>query len=149
MSAYFVTHPLMDKTAVVYAPSTEKARTTFLDWLERNGLMDRRKRQAFRRDMVAARLESPDIPADVELHYGYPEAPQVGYRLGGEQPTREDLEQQEVEEALGKTYEPSFEDYTAMEEMGHPVSPTPQPAIEEEPKPKRMPIQEVMLRGFG
>ncbi len=71
MSAYYVTHPMMDKTAVVYAPSTEKARTTFLDWLERNGLMDRRQRQVLRRDMIAKRLEDPNIPVDVELNYGY------------------------------------------------------------------------------
>ena len=37
MSYYYVTHPNVDFSATVKAPSTDKARTTFLDYLERSG----------------------------------------------------------------------------------------------------------------
>ena len=130
MTAYFVMHPYMDKTAVVYAPSTEKARTTFLDWLERNGLIQRRHRQAYRRDMVTKRLEDPNVPADVELHYGYAEVaiPQE-YRLG----------RPEIHEIPIRLEEPQVEEIPIGFE---------EPEVEEIPRPRRMPIQEVMLRGF-
>lgn len=136
MVAYYVTHPMMDKVAVVYAPSTEKARTTFLDWLERNGSIDRKYRQAWRGDMVAKRLGDPNVPADVELHYGYEEVaiPQE-YRLGrpGIEETPVTLEEPQVEEIPTGFEEPETRDEFI------PL---------EEPRPKRMPIQEVMLRGF-
>lgn len=137
MVAYFVTHPYIDRTAVVYAPSTEKARTTFLDWLERNGLISRRSRQAYRRDMVAERLEDPGVPADVVLHYRYGEEPQPEVIRLGEEMVEVPVERRE-------------EDYGAYEE---PAGPYEEPGgwgpeTEEEPEPKRMPIQEVMLRGF-
>lgn len=79
MSSYYVTHPNLGISAVVDAPATEKARTTFLDWLERTGQITRGDRQRWRRNMVAERLEDPgEVMADVELHYGYEEA--GGYR---------------------------------------------------------------------
>ncbi len=136
MVAYYVTHPAIDRTAVVYAPSTEKARTTFLDWLERNGLMQRRHRQALRRDMVAERLEDPGVPADVELHYGYAEMaiPQE-HRLGGPE-IREvpvEFEEPEVREIPIRFEEPEVEEI---------------PIGFEEPEVRKIPIQEVLLRGF-
>lgn len=140
-TAYYVMHPALGVTAVVYAPSTEKARTTFLDWLERNHLMRRADRQQLRKDMVAKKLEDPNVQSDVVLNYGYQEAASI-IQMPSSEP------------------EPSFEDYANMESMGHPFSPgkeeTPVPkqlvplelpeTVKEEP---RMPIQKVMLRGFA
>jgi len=75
MAMYWVTHPNLGISAKVDAPATDKARTVFLDWLERNGHIQRSDRQYWRRNMVAERMEYPeDVAADVELHYGYEES---------------------------------------------------------------------------
>jgi len=58
--------------AVVYAPSTEKARTTFLDWLERTERIPRGDRHRWRRNMIAERLEYPEeVESDITLQYRY------------------------------------------------------------------------------
>lgn len=148
MVAYYVTHPYMDRTAVIYAPSTEKARTTFLDWLERNGLISRKSRQTYRRDMVAEKLEDPGVPSDIVLHYGGGEERQDTIRLGEkmiEVPIRRHYEEDaemlpEERERIGGPSEEEVEEFTqeAFEDTG----------IDLRPKQKRMPIQEVMLKGF-
>ena len=77
MSTYFTTHPNLSVTALVTAPTTEKARTTFLDYLERRGAIARADRSYWRRNMVAERMDNPeDVQADVELYYGYQEGGQ-------------------------------------------------------------------------
>jgi hypothetical protein len=71
-TSYYVTHPNLAQTALVHAPSTDKARTVFLDWLERNFIISRSDRQKWRRNMVAAKMEDPvEVGAEVELWYGY------------------------------------------------------------------------------
>jgi hypothetical protein len=75
MSEYYVTHPGIDVTATVEAPSTEKARTTFLDYLERHGIVDRKYRQTLRGNMAAKKV-SGEIRGDIDLHYGYEESVQ-------------------------------------------------------------------------
>lgn len=141
MNAYYVTHPYIKRIAVVHAPTTEKARTTFLDWLERGGLLPRARRQAYRRDMIAEKLEDPNVPSDVELYYEYGEAPLVPappsgepeevLRLGGEMveaPIRREEEVWEGDE----------------HEIGDYLKPTEEFREEE---PRRMPIQEISLGG--
>ena len=72
---YYVTHPNLGITALIHAPATEKARTTFLDYLERQGQISRADRQHWRRNMIAEKMEDPyDVTADVELYYGYEES---------------------------------------------------------------------------
>lgn len=149
-NAYYVTHPRIDKTAVVFAPATEKARTTFLDWLERNGLIRRAQRHLFRRDMIAERIEDPNVPADVELHYGYEESPSARYTMEGvlgEQPTTrgEPTEVQEYDEALGMGESEVHDIPVEFEEPEVQEEFTPL----EQSKTSRMPIQKVMLRGYG
>jgi hypothetical protein len=71
-ATYYVTHPNFELSALVSAPSTDKARTAFLDWLERNEYIQRADRQYWRRDMIAHRAEDPvNISADTVLHYDY------------------------------------------------------------------------------
>ena len=71
-SVYWVEHPNMGVRAVVYAPSTEKARTTFLDWLERTERIPRGDRHRWRRNMIAERLEYPEeVESDITLQYRY------------------------------------------------------------------------------
>lgn len=84
MSNYFVTHPNMSVNALVDAPSTEKARTTFLDYLERRNLINRADRHYWRKNMIAERVDPADIDSDVTLVYGYEEGagtipPSMGY----------------------------------------------------------------------
>ena len=149
MSAYFVTHPMMDKTAVVHAPSTEKARTTFLDWLERNGLLQRSRRQAYRRDMVAEKLEDPSVPSDVVLNYGYGEEPEPEVLRLGEERVEVPIEQGEgvpVPDRILGTLEERMEIDRFLQEGDERFE---ESEGMEEPKPKRMPIQEVMLKGFS
>lgn len=79
-NAYFVMHPSIGVTAEVYAPATEKARTTYLDWLERRGYINRADRQFYRKNMVAERLEDPlSVKADITLHYGYQTSSGMSY----------------------------------------------------------------------
>ena len=164
-NTYYVTHPRIDKTAVVFAPSTEKARTTFLDWLERNNLIRRAQRHLFRRDMIAEGIEDPNVPADVILHYGYKDFSGMGYTMGEvfrSQPVArgEPAEVQEYDEAMGvgepkgipvpgriiPTTEERLEIDRFLQEGDERFE---APLGEEKPGPKRMPIQEVMLRGYA
>jgi len=70
----------MDVSATVDAPTTEKARTTFLDYLERGGKIRRRDRQAWRKNMVAERLrDGNEVFSDVRLDYDYVAPPQEVY----------------------------------------------------------------------
>ena len=72
MSYYYVAHPNLDFSATVKAPSTDKARTTYLDFLERSGRMNRKDRQSLRRNLIADRIEFPEeVDTDVRLNYDY------------------------------------------------------------------------------
>ena len=102
MADYYVTHPNLNLSAIVHAPTTEKARTTFLDYLERSGQLSRSTRQRLRASMVAERVDDPfGLDADVELNYGYtPEQPQelpVGDMASGDYDYDEYQYESEVE----------------------------------------------------
>ena len=72
LRAYYVTHPLVGVTATVYAPSSEKARTTYLDFLERSGRIRRNVRKLLRSNLVAQHLDAgTSVPTDVTLNYTY------------------------------------------------------------------------------
>jgi len=146
MSTYYVTYPNMDISAVVTAPSTDKARTTFLDWLERTGRMSRKNRQRLRRDLVAERLEFPEeVDADVRLNYQYDgveeqeyEPIQVARELPPEFEERplEGLEEREPTEMRGEDEE------EGIEEEGIEV----EPEIASEPEPTGTPIGALATR---
>ena len=144
MIPYYVMHPALGVTAVVHAPSTEKARTTFLDWLERNGHMRRIDRQQLRKDMVAKRLEDPNVQSDVVLHYGYQD---VGahYPAGpGGTPTTYGSFEEATGEPSGEALREPWE-----EDMPAPRQLVPLELPEVEKEEPRMPIQKIMLRGFS
>ena len=140
--AYYVTHPTWDKSAVVYAPSTEKARTTLLDYLERRGLIHRRNRQAFRKDMIAERLEDPNVPSDIVLHYGYRDATPSKVSLDQMFEDRP-FKESEPTEIKEPDELPDFREETSLDEE---LVPPPELGIES--KPKMMPVQQVMLKGY-
>ena len=105
MADYYVTHPNLSISAIVHhAPTTEKARTTFLDYLERTGRWPRSRRQELRANMVAERVsDSFGLDADVELNYDYEPEPEaelpIGYygSGGGEVPEYVEPEEEPVE----------------------------------------------------
>lgn len=127
---YFVMHPSLGVTAEVNAPTTEKARTTFLDWLERNNYISRSHRQAYRKNMVAERMEEAGaVRADITLHYGYRDVPVI-------------LSQPDVHDIPTEMERPEVHDLPV--ELGRPE------VIEaldlpREKKGPSMPIQKVML----
>ena len=135
MPTYFVMHPNLEIKATVDAPSTEKARTVFLDYLERQGSIDRATRHTLRRNLVASRLEDPnEVQVDLNLSYGYGnegvrfnrEAPQIG-----------------EEESLQEVPEPTYEEPQYVEPQY--VEPTPQAPAPS--SPGLTPIQKVALGG--
>lgn len=71
-NVYYVTHPSIPLTATVDSPTTEKARTTFLDFLERSGTINRRDRRQIRKGIITKLLD-PNEPmaVDIALYYGY------------------------------------------------------------------------------
>jgi hypothetical protein len=141
---YYVMHPSLGVTSVVYAPSTEKARTTFLDWLERKGYMNRSDRQQLRKNMVAKRLEDSNVQSDVVLHYGYQDTSSA-YMPSGV-PHEEDAEMLPEERSRIGEEVPSGEEVKAFLEDAYKDTGIDLRSKKEEP---RMPIQKVMLRGFG
>ena len=91
MPYYSVSHPQLDITATVNAPSSEKARTTFLDYLERTGKVKRSQRQLIRRAMATKRIEEGgEGYSDLELNYEYEHVPEAETLQLGE-PQREEL----------------------------------------------------------
>lgn len=150
---YFVTHPNLGTTALVHAPATEKARTTFLDYLERRSAISRADRQYWRKNMIAEKMEDPyDVQADVELNYGYEE--------GGQRPTREEVDSAAFAGIAGQyetgKFVPRMVDESEGwvggaegeegEEYEEPEQPTRQ-TMREAPK-KLSPIARAALRGY-
>lgn len=72
MNTYFLMLPSLGSTAIVEAPSTDKARTAFLDYLERNGSIPRNQRRLNRKNMATKLLaDGADVPADIHIPYDY------------------------------------------------------------------------------
>ena len=120
MPLYYVTHPNIDISATVHgAPSTEKARTMFLDWLERRGRIRRSRRGYYREDMVAERMSGEgEITSDVDLYYGGEDRqPVVRYTLG--EPTRREVPaadmRGEAEEELEREPSPEEDEVQPVE----------------------------------
>lgn len=134
MTYYYVTHPNLDISATVTAPTTEKARTTFLDYLERAGKIRRAHRGYLRENMVAERISSPgSVMSDIELDYRYQEAYEPAFRLG---------EEPEVEARPLQHPFPHDEEEEEGVIFEEPVGEEQQPRL-------RMPIQELATRGFS
>ena len=83
--SYVVTNPsVQGVVALVNAPSTEKARTTYLDFLERSQGLDRNLRSQLRTSTLTKRIEDGSgINFTVELDYGY-RNPEPVVQLGAE-----------------------------------------------------------------
>jgi len=137
--SYFVMHPSLGVTAEVSAPTTEKARTTFLDWLERNNYISRSHRQAYRKNMVAERMEDAGaVRTDVSLHYGYRDSPIIlGEQTRMPIPGGEVMEtsKEEAPSLEGQQFEFPREEPRSLGALDLP----------KEKKGPSMPIQKVML----
>ncbi len=119
MSYYYVAHPNLEYSATVKAPSTDKARTTYLDFLERSGRASRKNRQQLRKNTIADRIEFPEeVDSDVTLYYDYTGS---GNGEGNEEPIQVGYEPREepVEEDYYEPEEPEPEqDTMPVEQMG-------------------------------
>ncbi len=86
MATYYITSPVEVK-AEVTAPSTRSARTTYLDYLTRNGLLPWGGRGDFRKSILIDRIESGQFPVDVDLDYRLESSssgPDEEFELGGD-----------------------------------------------------------------
>ena len=133
MAVYFVMHPNIEYKATVDAPSTEKARTVYLDYLERQKAIDRASRQSLRRNLVASKIDDPnEVRADIHLSYGYTET---------QHPQRESM--RDLEELAPREVEPVYEtSYT--EEPRQVESFTPVQEVQPQVK-ARSPIEQISL----
>lgn len=69
MPTYFVASTELEQTAEVEAPTPRKARTTFLDYLERGDEIDRNQRQMIRETMATKKVRPGSTGADIRLDY--------------------------------------------------------------------------------
>lgn len=124
---YYVTHPNIEVSALVHAPSTEKARTLFLDFLEREGGISRAHRSRLREHTVAERMRDPaGVVADVELHHTEPVGEAPSFALG---------EVEEPEELLTEEGFGPLMPVEAMPTQGMPI----QVAARSSPSPRAAP----------
>lgn len=66
---YVVKHPSIDILAEVTAPDSRHARTTFLDYLSRRGLIGWNQRQAVRSGIMTKRVNPGEVQTNVQLKY--------------------------------------------------------------------------------
>jgi len=135
MNVYYVKHSELGKDALVHAPSTEKARTAFLDYLERNGMVSRKDRQSWRKGLITDRVEEGETSAEVELWYGYtPSSVRVEYPSTPAEPAIEPM---------------SFEDEQEVSVSSPPTAPVEAPPSPPSAPTRRMsPIAAAAMRGF-
>ena len=69
MAFYFLELPGTDVKAEVEAPSTRSAQTSYLDYLTRNQIVPWKGRNALRSSIIVDRIESGQMPVDVNLNY--------------------------------------------------------------------------------
>ncbi len=70
MSTYFVSLPSTGISAEVEAPTTRSARTTYLDYLTRNGIIPWSGRNRLREGILTDKIESGQMEVDIQLSYG-------------------------------------------------------------------------------
>ena len=83
-STYYVTLPNSGVTAEVTAYSTRQARTVYLDYLTRSGVVPWRGRTDLRDQIIIDRIDPGQIPTDIQLSYGtQPQAEEEEFELNG------------------------------------------------------------------
>lgn len=73
MSTYYVFKPGFELSAEVEASNSKHARTAFLDYLSRKGLISWKDRQTLRDELKVSRVESGESNASMHLRYSYEE----------------------------------------------------------------------------
>ena len=83
-STYYVTLPNSGVTAEVTSHSTRQARTVYLDYLTRSGVVPWRGRTDLRDQIIIDRIDPGQVPTDVQLAYGQvQETPEEDFELNG------------------------------------------------------------------
>ena len=90
-STYYVTLPNAGVTAEVTASSTRQARTVYLDYLTRSGVVPWRGRTDLRTEIIIDRIDPGQIPTDIQLSYGQQPIEEEEYELNGSYNGYEDL----------------------------------------------------------
>jgi len=90
-NSYYVTLPNSGVTAEVTASSTRQARTVYLDYLTRSGVVPWRGRTDLRDQIIIDRIDPGQIPTDIQLSYGQSAPQEEEYELNGEYNGYEDL----------------------------------------------------------
>jgi len=102
MRTYYGFIPGQDLTAEIEAPNTRHARTAFLDYLSRGGLIQYSDRGQARKLVQVTKMDPGEFPTTVTLTYGRAQEPEV--QLGAiRESTPSGEEYQEVEPLVGET----------------------------------------------
>lgn len=138
MPTYFVFRPEMEITAEVNAPDKRHARTAYLDYLARNGMIGWSDRGTVRKTVKAVKAEPGEFEATVILDYGISEPAEEKYLGFPEEPPEAALamEEEGEEEEYPGYYEEEGVDEEDWKE-------------EEEELPIRSPIMELSRRVGG
>lgn len=124
----------IDISAEVSAPDSRHARTAFLDYLSRSGMIQWGERQAARKLIITKRMKPGEIQTDVKLEYGTKEPTKAE-----ELPTPQQLDELNAElRAIGAYEEPYGPGDSSP---GTPV-PLPQPGPIPE-VPQEQPAQDI------
>ena len=105
-STYYVTLPNSGVTAEVTANSTRQARTVYLDYLTRSGVVPWRGRTDLRTEIIIDRIDPGQIPTDIQLSYGQQPVEEEEYELNGAYNGYEDLGPDYTEDPYGDEYAP-------------------------------------------
>jgi len=101
MPTYLTFIPGFKINAEINAPSTKQARTSYLDYLQRNNYIGWDQRQAYRKKVKTDRMEPGEIATTIQLDYDMQEGPPP-ILLGQERPNyveEEEFEGEYVERA--------------------------------------------------
>jgi len=116
---YFVTLESTGVKAEVEAPTTRSARTVYLDYLTRNKLVPWVERQNLREEVIVDRIESGQVPIDVNLSYsleGGGVGPDEEFSIGPQVPQPPQTPETPVE--YSSSYQPSVRPIQVTPTMG-------------------------------
>lgn len=105
MPVYFTYHPEVGLQAQITAPTTRKARTTYLDYLYRNDLIPWRGRQEIKKSIIVDQITAGEVPVDLELTYRTGESPGL---VGEDQTQSLDPSEQDFGPVTGQEEEIEF-----------------------------------------
>ena len=111
MATYYASIPNFDVTAEIEASDTKHARTSFLDYLSRNGYIDWGQRKVTRKAIILKRVQPGEIPTSIQLDYDFDTGPVDEIELMGTE-----REPGEITDYGGAVEEPAEGYWESLEE---------------------------------